>query len=164
MSTQDIINNHSTSAQEAWTSVQEMQYLVLEKAYPTDESLLEALEEINGIMDGYEGLKGRLEQEAFRRMEERGAKAIPSINYICEIQQKSDYDQLAFTPLKEIFNSDDLKRCLTPAHTKEIEVPERWATTTVKAVAAKYGDRAKAIVENARTETRGRLKFARRDR
>ena len=97
-------------------------------------------------------------------MEERGTKAIPSEAYICEIQNKSDYDQLAFTPLKEIFNDADRKRCLTPAHTKEIEGPDRWATTTVKAVAAKYGDRAKAIVENARTETRGRLKFSRRDR
>ena len=126
--------------------------------------MLSELEHITAIRDGLSDTLGRLEQEAFRRMEERGAKAIPSIEYICEIQNKSDYDQLAFTPLKEIFNADDLKRCLTPAHTKEIEVPERWATTTVKAVAADYGDRAKAIVANARTETRGRLKFARRDR
>ena len=130
----------------------------------SDEELLSELEHITAIRDGLSDTLGRLEQEAFRRMEERGAKAIPSINYICKIENKSEYDQLAFTPLKEIFNSDDLDRCLTPAHTKEIEVPERWATTTVKAVAADYGDRAKAIVENARTETRGRLKFARRDR
>ena len=148
MSTQDIISGHYAGPHSSLS----------------DEELLSELEHITAIRDGFSDTLGRLEQEAFRRMEERGAKAIPSINYICEIQQKSDYDQLAFTPLKEIFNSDDLDRCLTPAHTKEIEVPERWATTTVKAVAAKYGDRAKAIVENARTETRGRLKFARRDR
>ena len=148
MSTQDIISGHYAGPH----------------SNLSDEELLSELEHITAIRDGFSDTLGRLEQEAFRRMEERGAKAIPSINYICEIQNKSDYDQLAFTPLKEIFNSDDLKRCLSPAHTKEIEVPERWATTTVKAVAAKYGDRAKAIVENARTETRGRLKFSRRDR
>ena len=148
MSTQDIISGHYAGPH----------------SNLSDEELLSELEHITAIRDGFSETLGRLEQEAFRRMEERGAKAIPSIDYICEIQNKSDYDQLAFTPLKEIFNSDDLKRCLTPAHTKEIEVPERWATTTVKAVAAKYGDRAKAIVENARTETRGRLKFSRRDR
>jgi len=148
MSTQDIISGHYAGPH----------------SNLSDEELLSELEHITAIRDGFSETLGRLEQEAFRRMEERGAKAIPSINYICEIQNKSDYDQLAFTPLKEIFNSDDLKRCLSPAHTKEIEVPERWATTTVKAVAAKYGDRAKAIVENARTETRGRLKFSRRDR
>ena len=147
MSTQDIISGHYAGPHSSLS----------------DEELLSELEHITAIRDGFSETLGRLEQEAFRRMEERGAKAIPSINYICEIQNKSDYDQLAFTPLKEIFNSDDLKRCLSPAHTKEIEVPERWATTTVKAVAAKYGDRAKAIVENARTETRGRLKFSRRN-
>ena len=148
MSTQDIIGDHYAGPH----------------SNLSDEELLSELEHITAIRDGFSDTLGRLEQEAFRRMEERGAKAIPSINYICKIENKSDYDQLAFTPLKEIFNKDDLDRCLTPAHTKEIEVPERWATTTVKAVAADYGDRAKAIVENARTETRGRLKFSRRDR
>ncbi len=148
MSTQDIISGHYAGPHSSLS----------------DEELLSELEHITAIRDGFSETLGRLEQEAFRRMEERGAKAIPSEAYICEIQNKSDYDQLAFTPLKEIFNDADRKRCLTPAHTKEIEVPDRWATTTVKAVAAKYGDRAKAIVENARTETRGRLKFSRRDR
>ena len=148
MSTQDIISGHYAGPHSSLS----------------DEELLSELEHIPAIRDGFSETLGRLEQEAFRRMEERGAKAIPSEAYICEIQNKSDYDQLAFTPLKEIFNDADRKRCLTPAHTKEIEVPDRWATTTVKAVAAKYGDRAKAIVENARTETRGRLKFSRRDR
>ena len=148
MSTQDMISGHYAGPHSSLS----------------DEELLSELEHITAIRDGFSETLGRLEQEAFHRMEERGAKAIPSINYICEIQNKSDYDQLAFTPLKEIFNDADRERCLTPAHTKEIEVPDKWATTTVKAVADKYGDRAKAIVENARTETRGRLKFARRDR
>ena len=148
MSTQDIISGHYAGPHSSLS----------------DEELLSELEHITAIRDGFSETLGRLEQEAFHRMEERGAKAIPSEAYICEIQNKSDYDQLAFTPLKEIFNDAARKRCLTPAHTKEIEVPDRWATTTVKAVAAKYGDRAKAIVENARTETRGRLKFSRRDR
>jgi len=133
-------------------------------AHLTDDELLAEMEHIGAILEGFKNTLGHLEQEAFRRMEERGAKTIPSINYICKIENKSDYDQLAFTPLKELFNKEDLDRCLTPAHTKEIEVPERWATTTVISVAGDYGDRAKAIVENARTKTRGRLKFSRRDR
>ena len=148
MSTQEIINGHYAGPHSSLS----------------DEELLSELEHITAIRDGFSDTLGRLEFEAYRRMEERGATAIPSEAYICEIQNKSDYDQLAFTPLKEIFNDADRERCLTPAHTKEIEVPERWATTTVKAVAGDYGDRAKAIVENARTESRGRLKFSRRDR
>jgi len=147
MSTQDIIGGHYAGPH----------------SNLSDEELLSELEHITAIRDGFSETLGRLEQEAFRRMEERGAKAIPSINYICKIENKSDYDQLAFTPLKELFNKEDLDRCLTPAHTKEIEVPERWATTTVISVAGDYGDRAKAIVENARTKTRGRLKFSRRN-
>ena len=148
MTTSETIENHYGAAH----------------AHLTDDELLAEMEHIGAILEGFKNTLGHLEQEAFRRMEERGAKAIPSINYICKIENKSDYDQLAFTPLKELFNKEDLDRCLTPAHTKEIEVPERWATTTVISVAGDYGDRAKAIVENARTKTRGRLKFSRRDR
>ena len=73
------------------------------------------------------------------------------------------YDQMSFGPLKEIFNDADLKKCLTPAHTDEVQVADKWTTATVKSLAAKYGAEALRIVENARTETRGRLKFSRRE-
>jgi hypothetical protein len=129
-----------------------------------DDELLEEMEHIGAIVEGFKDTLGRLEFEVYRRMEERGATAIPSEAYICEINTKKDYDQFAFTPLKEILNEADLKQCLIEAHTKEIEVPDKWATVTVKSLAAKYGAEALRIVENARTETRGRLKFARRDK
>ena len=70
---------------------------------------------------------------------------------------------MSFGPLKEIFNDADLKRCLTPAHTEEVKVADKWTTATVKSLAAKYGAEALRIFENARTESRGRLKFARRE-
>ena len=106
---------------------------------------------------------GRLEQEAYRRMEERGATSIPSETYICEMEIKRGYDQPSYGPLKEIFNEADLKKCLTPAHTEEVKVADKWATVTVKSLATKYGSEALRIVENAQTESRGRLKFSRRE-
>ena len=138
-------------------------------AHLSDDELLAEMEHIGAILDGFKNTLGHLEQEAYRRMEERGAKAIPSGTYICEINVKNDYDQLAFTPLKEIFNDADLKRCLIPAHTEEVKVPDKWITVTVKSLSTEYGadhprGNAPKVVETARTETRGRLVFKRRDK
>ena len=128
-----------------------------------DDQLLAEMEQIGAILDGFRGTLGRLEQEAYRRMEENKATAIPSETYICEMETGFKYDQPSFTPLKEIFNDADLKTCLIPAHIEEVEVKDKWATGTVKGLAVKYGAAALRIVENARTETRGRLIFKRRD-
>ena len=128
-----------------------------------DDQLLAEMENIGAILDGFRGTLGRLEQEAYRRMEENKATSIPSELYICEMETGFKYAQESFGPLKEVFNDADLKRCLTPAHTEEIKVEDKWTTATVKSLATKYGTEALRIVENARMETRGRLKFARRE-
>jgi hypothetical protein len=132
-------------------------------AHLSDDELLAQMEHISGVLEGFKASFGRLEQEAYRRIEERGATSIPSEIYICEMEIKRDYDQPSYGPLKEIFNEVDLKKCLTPAHTDEVKVADKWATVTVKSLAAKYGSEALRIVENAQTESRGRLKFARRE-
>ena len=132
-------------------------------AHLSDDELLAELEHIGAILDGFKNTLGHLEQEAYRRIEERGATSIPSETYICEMEIKRGYDQPSYGPLKEIFNDADLKKCLTPAHTDEVQVADKWTTATVKSLAAKYGAEALRIVENARTETRGRLKFSRRE-
>jgi len=133
-------------------------------AHLSDDELLAEMENIGAQLEGFKDTWGHLEQEAYRRIEERGAKAIPSETYICEINVKNDYDQLAFTPLKEVFHDADLKKCLTPAHTAEVKIEDKWATGTVKSLATKYGAEALRIFENARTESRGRLVFKRRDK
>ena len=130
----------------------------------TDDELLAEMENIGAILEGFKDTWGHLEHEVYQRIEERGAKAIPSEAYVCEINVKNDYDQLAFTPLKEVFNEADLRRCLTPAHAERVEVQDKWATTTVKSLATKYGAEALRIVDHARMETRGRLIFKRRDK
>jgi len=130
----------------------------------TDDELLAEMENIGAILEGFKDTWGHLEHEVYQRIEERGAKAIPSEAYICELETNAKYDQPSFGPLKEVFNEADLKRCLTPAHMEEVEVKDKWTTATVKSLAAKYGAEALRIFENARMETRGRLIFKRRDK
>ena len=132
-------------------------------AHLSDDELLAEMEHIGAVLDGFKNTLGHLEQEAYRRMEEKKATSIPSETYICEMEIKRGYDQPSYGPLKEIFNDADLAKCLTPAHTDEVKVADKWATVTVKSLAAKYGSEALRIVENAQTESRGRLKFARRE-
>ena len=148
MTTSETIENHYGAAH----------------AHLSDDELLAEMEHIGAILDGFKATLGRLEQEAYRRIEERGATSIPSETYICEMETGFKYDQPSFGPLKEIFNDADLKRCLTPAHTEEVKVEDKWATGTVKSLATKYGAEALRIVDHARTQTPGRLKFARRDK
>ena len=121
------------------------------------------MEHIGAVLDGLKNTLGHLEQEAYRRIEERGATSIPSETYICEMETGWKYDQPSFAPLKEVFNEVDLAKCLTPAHTEEVKVEDKWATATVKSLATKYGAEDLRILDHARTETRGRLKFARRE-
>jgi len=147
MTTSETIENHYGAAH----------------AHLTDDELLAEMEHIGAILDGFKNTLGHLEMEVYRRIEERGATSIPSETYICEMETGFKYDQPSFGPLKEIFNDADLKRCLTPAHTEEVKVADKWTTATVKSLAVKYGAEALRIFENARTESRGRLKFARRE-
>ena len=147
MTTSETIENHYGAAH----------------AHLSDDELLAEMEHIGDVLDGFKATLGHLEQEAYRRIEERGATSIPSETYICEMETKRGYDQPSFGSLKEVFNDADLARCLTPAHTEEVKVEDKWTTATVKSLATKYGSEALRIFENARTETRGRLKFARRE-
>ena len=132
-------------------------------AHLSDDELLAEMEHIGAVLDGFKNTLGHLEQEAYRRIEERGATSIPSEVYICEMETGWKYDQMSFGPLKEVFNEVALKKCLTPAHTDEVKVADKWATGTVKSLAVKYGAEALRILANAQTESRGRLKFARRE-
>ena len=131
-------------------------------AHLSDDELLAQMEHISGVLDGFKNTLGHLEQEVYHRIEERQATSIPSEAYICEMETGFKYDQVSFGPLKEVFHDADLKKCLTPAHTAEVKIEDKWATGTVKSLATKYGAEALRIFENARTESRGRLVFKRR--
>ena len=147
MTTSETIENHYGAAH----------------AHLSDNELLAEMEHIGGVLDHFKKFLGLLEQRAYQLMEERGATSIPSEVYICEMETGWKYDQPSFGPLKEVFHDADLKKCLTPAHTEEVKVADKWATGTVKSLATKYGADALRILENARMESRGQLKFTRRE-
>ena len=105
-----------------------------------------------------------MREEIERRILERGATAIPSETYRCEMVQTSTYDQPSFAPLKELLNEADLKTCWTPAWEETIKVThaESWDVQKVKALATRYGSVAQAIVGAAIRPGRSSLKFERR--
>ena len=96
-------------------------------------------------------------------MEERGATAIPSDEYVCEMEVKNTYDQASLTPLLEIFDRSELSKCYEPEHQETITVKAKWRTQQVIAAAKKRGTTALAVVERARIPGAPRLKFQRRE-
>ena len=105
--------------------------------------------------------KGHLEQEIYRRMEVRGAKAIPDETFVCQLTQELIYEQESFRPLLEIFNAPDLATCFIPEHMEPVAA--KWKTQRVLMLARHYGDAALAIVEAAKQPGRKSLKFQRRE-
>ena len=126
----------------------------------SDTQLLDQYEDSRNAVVSAQRVKGHLEQEIYRRMEERGAKAIPDETFVCEISQASIYDQDSFRPLLEVFNAPDLETCFTPEHTEPVAA--KWTTGKVLALARRYGDAALAIVAKAKQPGPRSLKFQRR--
>ena len=127
-----------------------------------DSLLLERIATLRSEIADAQRLLYYAEQEAERRIAERGGTGIPSARYVCEIVQDVSYDRTKFTPLKTLLLGEDLKTCWTPPYQELVTVPESWNTAKVKALAKKYGEAALAIVEAAKVEGRPRLKFEQR--
>lgn len=100
-----------------------------------------------------------IEQELLARMQTEGATAIPGV---CELEQKTTYDQTAYTPMKELLSDEDLAKVFTPGHEGTVWVPDRWKPAgQVNAMARRYGNKALACVENARIPQPPRAKIIR---
>ena len=130
----------------------------------SDERLLDDYDLCIEHIEKWEEVKLGLEAEMHQRMRERGATAIPSEHYVCEIKTPPVYDQAAFAPLKEVFGEMDLETCYTEAHQALVEFQEQWNTVKVLALARRYGAQAQSVVEHAKSEGRPSFKFARRKR
>ena len=128
----------------------------------TDDELLKIFDTTSTALEQVQANAGRLEQEILRRMEERGARAIPSNTFVCEGVQDHTYDQASFTPLKEVLIEADLKTVLTPGYAEVVWVPDKWATKKVLELARKYPP-VKAVLDKARIEGRLKLKFQKRE-
>ena len=126
-----------------------------------DGQLLAAFEYSLAEAQHWQIASGHLEQDIHRRLEERGAKAIPSNHYICELSMRNMYDQAAFTPLKELLVQADLDVVLRPAHTETVAIPDEWYTQKILALGRRLPE-VQHVVDSARRELRGKLKFERR--
>lgn len=131
-------------------------------AAPTDSALLNLYEVIRVRSEALNSQRHHLQGLLIQRMEARGATSIPSEEYKCELEPRVEYRQIDFTPLKEIFSERELATCFHPKYEELITYPEHWDTNKVKALAKKHGDKAMAIVEQARLVGTPRLKFGRR--
>ena len=129
--------------------------------YP-DAELLETYAETVKWLQETKDYLGRLEQEIWRRMEERQATAIPDRTWTCEAKTRNTYPAMSLAPLKEVFDTTDLADCYTPAHQEVVDVPEKWDVRQVVPLARRYGAQALAIVERAKVTERAGLQFHRK--
>lgn len=107
---------------------------------------------------------GRLQQEILRRMEERGASAIPDEEYVCELVTKTNYDQTQLRPFLEILTGRELEDVFVPAHEETIQIASKWKVQQLIALAKKHGTEALQIIEQAKIPGVRTLKFAKRER
>jgi hypothetical protein len=106
---------------------------------------------------------GHLEQEIFRRTEERKATGIPSDRYECTVKVANAYDQTRLTPLREVLSPDELDRCCIPEHQETVTVPEKWNVTKLWPIARKRGADVANAIEKARIPGRRTLDFKRKE-
>ena len=125
-----------------------------------DEQLLEAYSANRAAVAECRERMDRAGWEIRKRIEDRGATAIPSDVYVCELAAKNTYDQSRFAPLKELLSSSDLEACLRSEHFETVTVPDKWDTVKVKAAARRYGSEALGVVEAATVPGLATLKFA----
>lgn len=86
-----------------------------------------------------------------------GRLILPNFMYTCEIvPPPNSYDYSKMVPLKELLG-DDLESCW--------ELVDKWDMTKTKAAAKRQGDRAVAVIEDAKKSptTRGKLKFEKKN-
>lgn len=116
--------------------------------------------------------KDRLDMEIYRRMSDRGSKTIPNADengeqiWLCEKKEDFEYDHSQFIPVKERLNQTELEACYSEPYeyTQTVEVPGKFNTQKLKAVAADHGDGLPEMVANARILKRRSITFKRIER
>ena len=127
--------------------------------------LIELLKEIKSNKEAaafYRDEANRLEYEAIKELQEMGIKkADLGDSEATLVSSKADVNPDILQPLLE----DELigdklipSGAYTPAHTKEIDVPEKWNLTNLKGMIKYGGDKVEEIIEKATTR-RQTIKF-----
>ena len=127
--------------------------------------LIELLKEIKSNKEAaafYRDEANRLEYEAIKELQEMGIKkADLGDSEATLVSAKADVNSDMLRPLLEneliadkLINSG----AYTPAHTKEIDVPEKWNLTNLKGMIKYGGDKVEETIEKATTR-RYTIKF-----
>ena len=92
----------------------------------------------------------RLEHELQRRMEARGATELPHPDLVVKLETPSPaYDNSKLRRLYEIAPREEVDKCVTPAHTEEVRVEEKWSAVKFKTL-LKYGVEVFEVIEAAK--------------
>jgi hypothetical protein len=130
----------------------------------SDQALLLAYEQAKAELETAKGIHGRIEQEIFKRMDERGATAIPDDTFTCGDNPVNGYDDSLLVMLREHIGQDELESsgAFIPEHDETKTIAAKWDVVKVKKLAKQYGTECNAIVDRARfTKNRG-LTFKRK--
>ena len=127
--------------------------------------LIELLKEIKSNKEAaafYRDEANRLEYEAIKELQEMGIKkADLGDSEATLVSSKADVNPDMLRPLLEHpLIADKLidSGAYTPAHTKEIDVPEKWNLTNLKGMIKYGGDKVEETIEKATTR-RYTIKF-----
>jgi len=127
--------------------------------------LIELLKEIKSNKEAaafYRDEANRLEYEAIKELQEMGIKkADLGDSEATLVSAKADVNSDMLRPLLENeLIADKLidSGAYTPAHTKEIDVPEKWNLTNLKGMIKYGGDKVEETIEKATTR-RYTIKF-----
>lgn len=101
----------------------------------------------------------RLEYEAIRRIQERGAKSLFSVDFEAVLEYRVEYDQPGLRALLEVLPAEGIMESFSPQHEETRTVPDKWDVTKAKKWAAKIGTEALAILEKAKIEGNPRVKL-----
>ena len=127
--------------------------------------LIELLKEIKSNKEAaafYRDEANRLEYEAIKELQEMGIKkADLGDSEATLVPSKADVNSDMLRPLLEHpLIADKLidSGAYTPAHTKEVDVPEKWNLTNLKGMIKYGGDKVEETIEKATTR-RYTIKF-----
>lgn len=127
----------------------------------TDEVLAEDIYMLAQEEAAYRDARQRREQELIRRLQERGARELahPKLTVALDLGTPS-YDMgTVRSGLGEIVPPEELREAWEEAREKVVQVPGRWNGTKLNALARKYGEPVRAVLERAKVPGAARLKI-----
>lgn len=131
----------------------------------TSEWLIQLLIDVTTQEEALRQRRYLLEAELQARMEAEGATEIPHETHrVRLVSDTPNYDMGIIVALRELLTDTDLHAACTPAHTKEISVPEKWNGTRLNSYELRYGGQVAKVIQQARIPGRSRVQIQAKDK